>query len=330
MTNAEPARRNRVPIGDFASAAMCRALIEGMRMLGLEPPATSAGVGQGRVSLETKRSIVGSAVRQGGLACLPFLGQGAKRFPDEPAYRALCIAGSGSDLLARWQRLERYVHSRHRTRLVDASARHAVVEHVALAGRPRPQAAEDLVVAGMLVALLEAAGATAVGACVGRATVYPVVDTSALARAQAEGRTGCWSLTWDGFAAGPFPPAPSLRPGTEAPRPPPGWPELACRVYERLVADLVRPPAAADLASALGLGTRSMQRQLAAHGLTLTGIAATARAQLASAYLIDGSAALAEIGFLTGHSDQAHFTRMFSRSAGMTPARFRQAFARGS
>jgi transcriptional regulator GlxA family with amidase domain len=37
---------------------------------------------------------------------------------------------------------------------------------------------------------------------------------------------------------------------------------------------------------------------------------------------------LAEIGFLAGFSDQAHFARIFHRNVGTTPSRYRAEFGR--
>jgi AraC-like DNA-binding protein len=43
--------------------------------------------------------------------------------------------------------------------------------------------------------------------------------------------------------------------------------------------------------------------------------------------LLHSEAPLAEVGFLCGFSDQAHFTRAFKRQVGLTPARYRTEFA---
>ena len=40
-------------------------------------------------------------------------------------------------------------------------------------------------------------------------------------------------------------------------------------------------------------------------------------------------APLAEVGFLCGYADQAHFTREFRRRVGLPPERYRRAFASG-
>jgi AraC-like DNA-binding protein len=44
-------------------------------------------------------------------------------------------------------------------------------------------------------------------------------------------------------------------------------------------------------------------------------------------WLLNSHASIAELGFLSGYADQAHFTRELQRRVGMTPARYRAAFA---
>lgn len=312
---------------DFASAAMCRVLVQGMRDLGLRPPVEEGAPARGRIALESKRAIVAAALAQGGWACLPALGQGLSRFRSEPTHRALCSARDAADLLGRWLRLERYVHSRHRTRVLGTSSHGVRLEHVALAGCPPPLPAEDLVVAGVLAALLEAAGARTVELGVGRVRAFPDPDVVGLTRAAQAGRTGEWTLRWRGFDArlGPT----SADPGADPPEvePPHDWSAAARRVYARLLAALVGPPSVAVLAAELGTRPRTLQRLLAAEGLAVSTILLEARVRVAAWHLIHGRAGLAEIGFLAGYADQAHFTRGFADRVGMTPGRYRQAFA---
>lgn len=63
--------------------------------------------------------------------------------------------------------------------------------------------------------------------------------------------------------------------------------------------------------------------------LRFTGLAAQARVRHAAWQLIETGLSLAEIGFLCGYADQAHFTRDFGRRVGLSPERYRVAFRRG-
>ena len=81
------------------------------------------------------------------------------------------------------------------------------------------------------------------------------------------------------------------------------------------------------LAQALGRSTRSLQRDLRGAGLSHTALLALARSRAAGAWLLHTDTAVAEVGFLCGYADQAHFTRDFRHRVGLPPAAFRAAFA---
>jgi transcriptional regulator GlxA family with amidase domain len=53
---------------------------------------------------------------------------------------------------------------------------------------------------------------------------------------------------------------------------------------------------------------------------------AEARVRSASWWLLETVRPIAEIGFLAGYSDQAHFTRDFGRRVGLPPGRYRSEF----
>jgi hypothetical protein len=181
-------------MSEFASAAMVRVLRQGMRDLGLDPdgvPGLPAPHGA-LVDLALKRHLVRSALQKGGLACLPLLGRGLHRHRHEPTHRALCSAADAGDLLARWRRLERYIHSNHRTEVVTFEEGEAVLMHVAAPGCEPPQPPEDLVVLGVLAALLQAIGCTQVEVFIGRAPVFPLPDGGALQRIVRRGASERW------------------------------------------------------------------------------------------------------------------------------------------
>jgi hypothetical protein len=135
-------------MADFASAAMLQILAAGLRLAGLRAPPLPAAQGA-LVALSAKRALVEEAVRQGGLAVLPLLGRGVRLLPRGPLHQALLVAPDGTELITRWQRLERYIHSRHRVRVLEAGATGALLEHRSLQPGEPPLAAEDLVVLGL-------------------------------------------------------------------------------------------------------------------------------------------------------------------------------------
>jgi AraC-like DNA-binding protein len=349
---------------DFASAAMIRVLAQGLRELGLDPGELPADSGQARVALRQKQAVVGAAVAQGGLACLPLLGRGLHRLAHEPTHQALVSARSARDLLERWQRLERYIHSRHRCVVEACDAREARVRHVAPASGPPPSAPEDLVVAGVLAALLEAIGLTAVEVRVGPAAAFPQPDAAALARAAAGGETALWHFRWAAPAPGTGRPAGTARPAREdavedargdarrdalknaqgnaqegaqesaqesAREDVPGadraWPPAAQAAYRRLAADLTRPLALRELADELRMPWRTLQRRLSQAGLSYSRLLAEARCRTGAWRLLHTADPIAEVGFLSGFADQSHFTRELQRRVGLPPAAYRAAFA---
>ena len=89
--------------------------------------------------------------------------------------------------------------------------------------------------------------------------------------------------------------------------------------------DLTAAHRVADAAAALGLSLRTLQRRLADAGTSYRSLLGEVRVRRAAVYLARPGTTLAEIGFLCGFADQAHFTREFTRRAGLPPARYRGA-----
>lgn len=312
-------------MSDFASAAMMRVLACGMRELGLDPGEPAPGTGEARVQLRMKQDLVRSAVQQGGLACLPRLGRGLHQLTHEPTHHALVAARSAPDLFQRWQRLERYIHSRHRCIVESAGDRQARVRHVAPGAPHGPSAPEDLVVAGVLAALLEAIGLRGVRLRLGEGGAYAASSESDVVRAAQEGATALWTFDWQGAAvrahtADREPRAREL--GADR-----AWPAVVRDVYLRLVTDLTRPLELPELAAELALPARTLQRRLGEHGLSYSRLLAEARCRTGAWRLLNTTDPIAEVGFLSGFADQPHFTREMQRRVGLPPAAYREAFA---
>jgi AraC-like DNA-binding protein len=309
-------------VSDFASALMVRLMAQGMRDLGLTPPPglEPRATDGARVSLDTKRQVAGAAVQQGGLAALLHLGAGLRHFRSEPMHLALASARGAGDLFARWRRLERYIHSRHRlvVEAVDESPEggQARLRHTARQGPP-PLPAEDLLVLGVLAALLAELGLADVRAALGDAAVLPHGEPAALDAAVRAGATAHWTLSWRGAVAR----APVVE-GTDAL---PGS-EVARQAAALLTRDMAGPPSVGELAVQMGCSTRALQRALQADGLSYSALLARARCRAAAGWLLNTAASVAEIGYVCGYADQPHFTREFGQRVGVPPAAFRQAF----
>jgi AraC-like DNA-binding protein len=93
----------------------------------------------------------------------------------------------------------------------------------------------------------------------------------------------------------------------------------------RAVADKLSEgvPTLSDVASKLGVGSRTLQRRLADQGISFQRVVDMARKDLARRLLRETAYSLAEVAFLTGFSEQSAFTRAFKRWAGQTPRSYR-------
>lgn len=80
----------------------------------------------------------------------------------------------------------------------------------------------------------------------------------------------------------------------------------------------------------LGLGPRTLQRQLQAHGIAYRNIVDVVRRKRASALLVETRMTVSEIALALGYSTSAHFIRAFQRWTGTTPNAFRASLRTGS
>jgi AraC-like DNA-binding protein len=97
------------------------------------------------------------------------------------------------------------------------------------------------------------------------------------------------------------------------------------QVRARLATRLADRPTAEDVASALGLSQRSLQRRLKERGTSYEAILALVRRDLACAYLRDERYTITELAFMLGFEDASSFARAFRRWTGASPSGFRSA-----
>ena len=85
----------------------------------------------------------------------------------------------------------------------------------------------------------------------------------------------------------------------------------------------VERPTAKDVAAALCMQLRTMQRHLAAWGVSFEDLLDLYRQSAARTYLTSHRYSMTEIAFRLGYSDSAHFTRAFCRWTGSAPSQLR-------
>jgi AraC-like DNA-binding protein len=309
---------------DFASAAMVRVLLRGMAVQGLRLPVITENLTQATVALDLKRAVVHAAVEQAGMAVLPLLGQGLHDLAMDPTHLALTSGCSAAALLVRWQRLERFIHSRHRIQLNGLTATSVQVSHTHKHSGPAPLPAEDLVVCGVLCALLEANGLQSVRASASGVEIYPNPDADQILQCVRQEQTGTWQLTWESSQEINIELDLTVSWAQVAP---PTWSRFSCAVGDRIAKHLPELLSVDAAASEMEMTRRTFQRTLASESLSYQQIQSEVRFRIAGWHLIQSDIPIAEVGFVCGYSDQAHLTRDFNRRMGMPPARYRNLFA---
>lgn len=103
--------------------------------------------------------------------------------------------------------------------------------------------------------------------------------------------------------------------------------QLRDLVQEAIVQHCVKQSLSAlDIATVLGISVRTVHRTLAACGQTFGSLLMSARVTLATRLLespLMSRLTIAEIGRRAGFCDPSHFTRVFRRHTGLTPAQLR-------
>lgn len=102
--------------------------------------------------------------------------------------------------------------------------------------------------------------------------------------------------------------------------------ESRCRAY--LLQELTSgEPSEEDLAKAMAMSRRTLQRKLGDLGLTYRSLLEKTRYHLAMRYLDDPMKSVTDITFLLGFSEQSAFTRAFKRWSGKAPSEYRSGAA---
>lgn len=95
-------------------------------------------------------------------------------------------------------------------------------------------------------------------------------------------------------------------------------------VRRAIVATLAKGGTAQQVARALNLSVRSLQRKLDECDTTFRSLAETVRGELAEGYLANPRVSISEVAVLLGFSEQSAFNRAFRRWTGETPGRWRK------
>ena len=299
---------------DFASAALVGLVHRVLAEAGLELPSPVSTTGA-LLPLTAKRDLLAGIARAHGLRPLLAAGGLLAQMPPDPAVAALLASTGPADLFARWSRLERFVHSRHRVVVCEIGEHHLVAEHVSLTDDP-PRAFEDALILGVMAAVLTAIGAVGVTVRLGSDPGSPhVIDRGLTREPDAAWPTSTWRFEWHAVV----PPAAEGQNRASD--------DVATTLRRLVAGDPARTWTVKAAAAALGLSGRSLQRAHTPLGGFAAFVAAV-RAERAADLLINADHPLSIVGFACGYADQPHFTREFKRRTAMTPAAYRHAFAK--
>ncbi|MFC6583475.1 AraC family transcriptional regulator [Sulfitobacter aestuariivivens] len=102
--------------------------------------------------------------------------------------------------------------------------------------------------------------------------------------------------------------------------------DLVTRAQHQIMRSLGNgEPEIEDVAQALSVSTRTLQRRLAQRDVTYLQIVDQVREDQARNLVASGSMSISEVAFFLGYSDQSALTRAFKRWTGLTPRKFRLA-----
>lgn len=332
MLQGRPNNYGGYPIRDFAKASLIDLVVIYLRQT--RPDLLPVGSGgtdtlrQAHVPAEIKRDLLQTVGRECGPEALLSIGQGISHVTYDPIWRAALRSENPSVLFDKWRRFEVFSHSVNRVEIDFTSENQARFKRYTT-GNSTPSAPENLLICGLIIGLLEGIG------CLGLwcdmvmqgGGVARIRDKSCfwLPDNPASLVTGDWTIGWkvhsapkgvdttdDDLPQIDFPPIPD-----------PSLADLVKEVTDLLMRDVARQWKAGELARAVGLSTRTLQRRLGEANLSFSRLVRLVRIFEAYRLLKPGGTPLTVIGFCAGFSDSAHFSRDFRASVGMTPSEFR-------
>lgn len=256
------------------------------------------------------------------------IGQGIRSAEYDPIWRAAIRSASPTQLFDKWRRFEVFAHSRNRVQIdliVENGA--SFRRYTNDGGTPTPP--ENLLICGLIIALLEEIG------CSGLRCHMQVEGGTEITIREGGNFTipdephhlqsDFWTIGWQTFS----PCSQNARPQTDPPEItlPQSCEAILQETIDRLLRLLVRDVAhhwtVGELAGEAGLSTRSLQRRLSIAGLSFIQLVRLVRIHESCRLLRSSDLPITAIGFCSGFSDSAHFSRDFRASMGMTPSDYR-------
>jgi len=291
---------------DFASTALYNLIVTELKRQGFA--ATPNRQFAGKIDRHEKANLLAAALQQLGPSAILKIGLGIQHASAQQMGSVLARAVNVHDLMARWQRLESYFHGKHRVRILEHGEKNITLEHISLSNE-KSSRGEDLVIAGLLAALMQKIGVERLNL---KIDDHLVIANSRIQEDLSQLQlTSIWSFNWDRIST------------------------VQCEIIQALPAESVlerlsnlfmsdpgRGWKLALAAKVLAMSTRNLQRQLAQEGVSFQVLLRSVRADTAASLMTETESELAQIGYLAGFSDQAHFSRDFKVRFNMTPREY--------
>ncbi len=325
-------------IRDFAKASIVDLIVRQFQQT--HPELIPAGgylmdpVRHATVSGSFKKDILKRALLKAGPKALLSVGQGIGGVTYDPLWRAAIRTASPEVLFDKWRRLERFGHSQNRLRISQVGEAQVSFQRYGIDGGT-PDRPENFLICGLIIALLEEIGCTGLQCdmpgrdgrkhCIRQNGKFLILEDSGVLL------TDSWTIQWKGFS----PPARNTETAAELLRlafPLPCGTAVTIEleaIIRLLLFDPARRWKVGELASQTGMSKRSLQRKLDRAGLCFTLIIRLVRLHEACRLLEAQDGSITEIGFCSGFSDSAHFSRDFRASMGMTPREYRNCLRSG-
>ncbi len=278
-----------------------------------------------RAPAELKRDLLGELYASGGTEAILAIGRNLDGVAHDPIWSAALSSADPWVLLEKWRRFENYAHWNNRTVIERLSEASISVRRYAADGST-PTAAENLMVCSLLTGLLAQVGCRDIDCILGSSDPVTIIerDCSVQSLVVAAADTSQWQISWTHHE--PQTPVVTEQSRVEKIVGTVGLSEPVIRVLEHLLVDPSRSWTLAALADACRLSERTLQRRLREADLSFSKIVRLVRIHEACALLETTDLPATAIGFCTGFSDSAHFSRDFSASMGLAPRAYRQLF----
>jgi AraC-like DNA-binding protein len=277
------------------------------------------------VEVATQRSLLARVAEVGGETTLLSLGRGLLQTRDQPLMFVMLNSSSVADFIDKEQRFNRFFHTDHRVRVHELRDDLLELEH----GGPRevPHRHESLFVLGLHLASLRELGCTGLQCTLpmSQEPRAPLLRDSRVLRPPAGG-AHVWRFSWTRFSPKRAPLA-GLDDLLLHRHPPSDFATQhnADEAVQRVVeTDLAKRWMIGEVARALSMSPRTLQRGLSARGTSFSAVVEQARVSEATRLLRDSKRSITEVGYVCGFADTAHFSRRFKVCTGKTPTAFQK------